>query len=69
MKPRILTSNSGSSSIGFALYAVTETLERVLHGKVERIGLRFDAKGLGDRAATRGRVILAHRDSHGRSVI
>jgi acetate kinase len=40
VKPRILTINSGSSSIRFALYAVTEALERVLHGKVERIGLK-----------------------------
>jgi acetate kinase len=51
VKPRILTINSGSSSIRFALYAVTETLERVLYGKVERIGLKgtdltfFDSVG------------------------
>ena len=38
-RPRILAINGGSSSIRFALYEVGSTLERRLHGKVERIGL------------------------------
>lgn len=44
LKPHILTMNGGSSSIRFALYAATETLERLLHGRVERIG--FEDSGL-----------------------
>jgi acetate kinase len=35
----ILTINSGSSSIKFALYEIEEPLKRGLYGKVERIGL------------------------------
>ena len=35
----ILTINSGSSSIKFAIYQRGEPLERGLHGKVDRIGL------------------------------
>jgi acetate kinase len=35
----ILTINGGSSSIKFALYHVGEPLKRVIHGKVDRIGL------------------------------
>ena len=36
---RILAINGGSSSIRFALYESGSTLERRLHGKIERIGL------------------------------
>jgi len=39
-KGRVLAINGGSSSIKFALYALSETRERQLHGKLERIGLR-----------------------------
>jgi acetate kinase len=42
MKPAnssILTINGGSSSIKFALYQTGETLERKLHGTVDRIGM------------------------------
>ncbi|WP_394807887.1 acetate/propionate family kinase [Nitrosomonas sp.] len=35
----ILTINSGSSSIKFALYQIGEPLVRMLHGKIDRIGL------------------------------
>ena len=38
-KPGILTINGGSSSIKFALYQAGETLERRLHGNMDRIGL------------------------------
>jgi acetate kinase len=37
--PSILTINGGSSSIKFALYREDGPLKRVLHGKIERIGL------------------------------
>jgi acetate kinase len=36
---RILTINGGSSSIKFALFAAGESLQRVLEGAIERIGL------------------------------
>lgn len=35
----ILTINGGSSSIKFALYQLEASLEKILHGKVDRIGL------------------------------
>ena len=38
--PAILTMNAGSSSIKFALYTIGSTLQRVLHGKIDRIGLK-----------------------------
>src|ERR1019366_7107513 len=37
--PRILTINGGSSSIKFALFEAGESLERILSGGLERIGL------------------------------
>ncbi len=37
--PRILTINGGSSSIKFALFDVGETLQRVIEGGIEKIGL------------------------------
>ncbi len=36
---RILAINAGSSSIKFALYRVDQPLERIAHGKMDRIGL------------------------------
>ncbi len=47
--PHILTINGGSSSIKFALFEVRDTLQRILEGAVERIGLpdaNFRVKGL-----------------------
>ena len=38
-KTNILTINSGSSSIKFALYAAGEPPERLIRGKIHRIGL------------------------------
>ena len=35
----VLAINSGSSSIKFALYRIDGPLERILYGKVDRIGL------------------------------
>jgi len=37
--PRILTINGGSSSIKFALFEAGESLQRILEGEIERIGL------------------------------
>ena len=37
--PRILTINGGSSSIKFALFESGNSLQRILEGKIERIGL------------------------------
>lgn len=37
--PRILTINGGSSSIKFALFEAGDTLQRILEGGIERIGL------------------------------
>ena len=39
-KLTVLAINGGSSSIKFALYTIDDALQRRLHGKVERIGLR-----------------------------
>jgi acetate kinase len=46
---RILTINGGSSSIKFALFEAEDSLQRILEGKIERIGLpnaNFAVKGL-----------------------
>ncbi len=46
---RILTINGGSSSIKFALFEAVDSLQRILEGKIERIGLpkpNFAVKGL-----------------------
>lgn len=37
--PRILTINGGSSSIKFALFEAGDSLQRILEGEIERIGL------------------------------
>lgn len=47
--PRILTINGGSSSIKFALFEAGESLQRILGGEMERIGMTeatFRVKGL-----------------------
>ena len=38
--PCVLTINGGSSSIRFAVYEAGETLQRLLAGKIDRVGLR-----------------------------
>ena len=38
-RPCILTINGGSSSLKFAVFAAAEPIERVLSGRVERVGL------------------------------
>jgi acetate kinase len=37
--PRILTINGGSSSIKFALFQAGDSLQRILEGEIQRIGL------------------------------
>jgi acetate kinase len=47
--PRILTINGGSSSIKFSLFEAGDSLQRILEGRIERIGLpdaTFMVKGL-----------------------
>jgi acetate kinase len=49
VNPRILTVNGGSSSIKFALFESGDSLQRILQGSIERIGLpqaTFVVKGL-----------------------
>jgi acetate kinase len=53
VEPRILAINGGSSSIRFALYGVADTLERLLHGKVDRIGLNDTKLTFSDAAGNR----------------
>ena len=38
-RPHILTISGGSSSLKFALFALTDGLERLLSGRIERIGM------------------------------
>ncbi|MBK6958842.1 MAG: acetate/propionate family kinase [Nitrosomonas sp.] len=45
----ILTINGGSSSIKFALYQIGEPLVRMLHGKIDRIGLPDTSLEFNDR--------------------
>jgi acetate kinase len=59
--PRILAINGGSSSIKFALFEAGDSLERIMAGSVERIGLPgtiFRAKRSGP-AATVSRLLTA----------
>jgi acetate kinase len=56
-KACILTINGGSSSIKFALFDADHTLQRILTGSVERIGLPeavFVVKGLKKPATSPG---------------
>ncbi|MEO6280164.1 acetate/propionate family kinase [Roseateles sp.] len=43
--PVILTLNGGSSSIRFSLYRLGDKLERLRHGKLERIGMGYSRMG------------------------
>jgi acetate kinase len=49
----VLTINSGSSSVKFALYQGTEPLQPGLHGKVDRIGLSGTSLSFNDPAGNR----------------
>jgi acetate kinase len=60
-KPHILTINGGSSSIKFAMYEAGDSLQRILEGGIERIGLPeaiFRVKGL-ERANNFSRPVTA----------
>ena len=59
--PRILTINGGSSSIKFALFEAGDPLQRILEGRIERIGLpkaTLRVKGL-DQADNFSRLMTA----------
>ena len=59
--PRILTINGGSSSIKFALFEAGDSLQRILEGGIERIGLpeaTLRVKGL-DQADNFSRLVTA----------
>jgi acetate kinase len=59
--PHILTINGGSSSIKFALFDAGDSLQRILEGSIERIGLpeaTFEVKGL-NKADSFSRVVTA----------
>jgi acetate kinase len=59
--PRILTINGGSSSIKFALFEAGDSLQRILEGGIERIGLpgaTFQVKGL-NQADSFSRLVAA----------
>ena len=63
---RILTINGGSSSIKFALFHATKKLDRVLSGKVDRIGLSDCALNFHDVLAGESAslpIALSHSDS------
>ena len=47
--PRVLAINGGSSSIKFALYQVRGVPTRVLHGKIDRVGVRGTTMTFDDR--------------------
>jgi acetate kinase len=58
---RVLTINGGSSSIKFALFDAGDSLQRILEGSIERIGLpeaTFEVKGL-NKADSFSRVVTA----------
>jgi acetate kinase len=60
-KPRILTINGGSSSIKFALFETGDSLQRILEGAIERIGLpeaTLRVKGL-EQADNFSRLVTA----------
>ena len=59
--PRILTINGGSSSIKFALFEAGDSLQRILEGAIDRIGMpapNFAVKGL-NRADNFSRPVTA----------
>ena len=53
-RPSILTINGGSSGLKFAVFATAGPIERVLSGRVERVGLGGDRADRGDRGAVPG---------------
>jgi acetate kinase len=52
-RPGILTINGGSSSLKFAVFAATDPIERILSGRIERVGLTEARLILGDGGGRR----------------
>jgi acetate kinase len=66
--PRVLTINSGSSSIKFALYQTGEPLEQNFHGSVDRIGLPGTNLTFSDSTGNqKGSLILKSYDTRSAS--
>jgi len=67
--PSILTINGGSSSIRFAIYRAAEPLQRVLEGKIDRIGLSGTnltfANLISRRPAIESMVVPQHQSAVG----
>jgi hypothetical protein len=53
-RPSILTINGGSSSLKFAVFAAAGPIERVLSGRVERVGHEESRLILSDGGGRRG---------------
>ena len=55
-RPCVLTINGGSSSLKFAVFAASEPLDRVLTGRVERVGRGARGWSSAMRTADGGRI-------------
>ena len=55
-RPCILTINGGSSSLKFAVFAAADPIERVLSGRVERVGRGDPGWSSATRTAVGGRI-------------
>lgn len=60
----ILTMNGGSSSIKFALYIAGETPTRLLHGKIDRIGLKNSTLTFRNEKKDQQKVLKAEASDH-----
>ena len=60
----VVTVNAGSSSIKFALFRGADSLDRVLSGKIERIGLPGTPKSVTDVAARHTKRVDMHAADH-----
>src|SRR5208283_5760550 len=67
MKPDdslIMTINGGSSSIKFALYEIDEPPKRLLHGKIDRIGLKDSTLTFNDENRNRKDILKIEASNH-----
>ena len=62
--PLILTINGGSSSIKFALYQINEPPMRLLHGKIDRIGLKDSTLTFDDKNRNRKGILKVEAADH-----
>jgi acetate kinase len=62
--PLILTINGGSSSIKFALYQIDEPPKRLLHGKIDRIGLKDSTLTFNDKNVNRKDILKVEASDH-----